>query len=585
MRTSDVWKNTALLTFPVCFSATAQKPPNVVFILVDDMGWRDLGCYGSDFYETPVIDRLASEGVRFTQAYQSAPNCAPSRGAILTGKWPARTGFTSVSGGGIPGEGAKSRDRMIPPYYPGRISTDEVLIPEALKANGYITGMFGKWHLTCGHNASPGPLEQGFDTADEGRGCTAHPGEHEKHPLSYWVDYTYNQPYTQAGEFAPDSLTENACDFIRRNQDRPFFLYVAHWMVHAPILSKNLWLVEHFRKKAGLPPCTPFADYETPGQNNPTYAAMVATVDWSVGRILDQLKACGLADNTIVILSSDNGGVTNIGNRPGKMNVTSNLPLRGRKSELWEGGIRVPLIVRWPGRINPGTVSDVPVTGVDFYPTILEMTGTPRPEAQHLDGYSLVPLLTAGIPPKREFLFWHFPHFDFYSAVQHGPFKLIRFHEDGRTELYKLDGDIGEQQECSALFPEMSAMLSEKLDEWLKQTGAVMPYRNPAAERNGKPLVAIRGQGIAGKTAWVEFEGGLTVREVNLIYTPYKGKQPEFFCKPATVLDGRAEIELPEDAAVCYWNLIDEERRLVLSDRWETGKPGIFQTLKRDTAD
>lgn len=572
-----VGKKLLLAVLLICFSAAAEKQANVVFILVDDLGWRDLGCYGSDFYETPVIDRLAGEGMRFTHAYQSAPNCAPSRGAIMTGKWPARTGFTNVSGGGIPGEGVRPRQTLIDPWYPGRIAADEILIPEALKANGYTTGMFGKWHLSCGHAAPPGPLEQGFDVADEGRGCTAHPGENKTRDEEHWVDYTYGQPYTTPGKFAPDSLTENACEFIRRNEGRPFFLYVAHWMVHTPILSKNLWLVEHFRKKAGLPERTPFADYDTPGQNNPTYAAMVATVDWSVGRILAQLKASGLDKNTIVIFSSDNGGVTNIGKRPCKMNVTSNLPLRGRKSDLWEGGIRVPLIVKWPGRIAPGTESDVPVTGVDFYPTILEMTGSQA--KQDLDGKSLVPLLADGVPPEREFLFWHFPHFDFYSAVQRGPFKLVLFHEDGRTELYKLDEDIGEQRECSEQFPEMTAQLRETLTDWLEQTGASMPYRNPAAERGGQPLAAITAQGIDGETAWVEFEGGLPVTEVNLIYTPYSGKRQEFFCKPAVINGNRAEVDLPDGAAVGCWNLIDDERRLIASDRWETGNPGVAMPL------
>jgi len=449
--------------------AADARPPNIVFILADDLGWTDLACQGSRYYETPHIDRLAAEGTRFTN-HHHCQNCTPTRAALMTGQHGARTGVYTV--GGI-----DRFDWSMRPLRPVDNVTDLPLdrdtVANVLRRAGYATGMFGKWHL--GQKGPHHPGRRGFDEA------LVSMGRH--------YDFVTDPPVDHPrGQYLADFLTDRAVDFIGRHKARPFFLYVPHFGVHSPYDAKPK-LVARFEDK---PPVD--------GHRNPTYAAMIASVDASVGRIVRALEEAGIAERTVVLFSSDNGGVGGYA-REGLRersagDVTDNAPLRSGKGSLYEGGIRVPLIVRWPNVTPPGTTCDVPTIHVDFLPTCLEIASADAPR-QTLDGTSLVPLLRdPGARLGRDAIFQHFPGYlgigaDRWrttpvSLVQSGDWKLMEFLEDGRLELYNLREDVGETRNRVTEMPERAAELHSRLVTWRAEVGAPMPRRNEARARDAR---------------------------------------------------------------------------------------------------
>ena len=464
---------TGLLAAARSACASSGRPPNFVFILVDDLGWTDLGCSGSKFYETPNIDALAKQGVRFTDAYAASPVCSPTRAAIMTGKHPARLGITDW----IPGLRPPGR-KLVGPPIPDHLPLDEVTIAEALKQAGYATFIAGKWHLG-GEGCFP--EQQGFDANKGGHHRGSPPG-------GYYVPYE-NPKLTDGpdGEYLTDRLTDETLRFIDAHRDRPFLAYLSFYTVHTPIEACKRH-VERFRRKAAATPLpeglafTAERDAWTrQRQSRPDYASMVHAMDENVGRVLGRLDELGLSDNTVVIFTSDNGGLTTL---PGKGAPTAVLPLRAGKGWCYEGGIRVPLIIRAPGVSQPGSVSHVPATSTDFYPTVLEMAGLPSQPQQHCDGLSLVPLLKGAEEPARDALYWHFPHHHGSNwtpgaAVRAGDWKLIEFYEEQRVELYNLTDDLSERNDLAAQMPKKRDELLEKLHAWQGQVAAKLPKPNP----------------------------------------------------------------------------------------------------------
>jgi len=433
-------------------SATASAPaagrPNFVFILVDDLGWRDLGCYGSRFHRSPHLDRLAADGMRFTDAYAACPVCSPTRASILTGMYPARFGITDWFPGSRPPKAAKLR----PPKTRTHLPTEAVTIAEYLKPAGYATGYIGKWHLG---GRAYWPEKQGFDVNIAGNAR----GQPPRYFSPYRMERIADGP---AGEYLTDRLTDEACRFITAHKDRPFFLLLSHFAVHTPLQAKAETIAA-FRARAD----------KSKGQHNPTYAAMIAAMDDGVGKVMKTLADLKLADNTVVIFFSDNGG---------DVRFTSNRPLYGGKSMLFEGGIRVPLIVRFPRAVKPGTVCRTPVMSTDFLPTMLEMARVKPRAAAGLDGASLVPLLRQRGAPKRDTLYWHYPHYQGGApcgAVRQGRWKLIDWYETGRTGLFDLTKDPGEKTNLTASMPAKAAELRAALAAWRKRVGAAMPTPNP----------------------------------------------------------------------------------------------------------
>jgi arylsulfatase A-like enzyme len=435
-----------------------QRPPNIVFIFIDDMGWRDVGFMGSEYYETPNIDKLASQGMVFTNAYSNAPNCAPARACLLSGQYSPRHGVYTVASSS---RGRSKLRKLIPIENTTELDSNIMTFTEAIKPAGYVSASIGKWHL--GNGPQFGPVAQGFDFNVGGYSAG--------HPQSgYFVPYKNPElPDGPPGEYLTDRLTNEALNFIETNKDQQFFLYLPHYAVHTPLQAKED-LIEKYKKKPG-----------SNGQNNPKYAAMIESTDEGVGRILDKLDELGLADNTIVFFFSDNGGVKGI---------TSNQPLRGGKGMLYEGGIREPMIVCWPDIVKPGTTSDTPVIGIDLFPTILEMAGVPIPEGKLLDGLSIVPVLKREGDLNREAIFWHFPaylqgkaegakdpHFRTRpaGAVRAGDWKLIEYFEDGDLELYNLADDISEENNLVDSMPEKADELHQLLLDWRKEVNAPIP--------------------------------------------------------------------------------------------------------------
>ena len=461
------WGTALAIALALC-SGCAEKPPspNIVLIYIDDLGWRDVGFMGSTYYETPNIDRLAAESVIFTNAYANAPNCAPSRASLLTGQYTPRHGVYTV---GSPERGAAHLRKLVPSPNKTALDTGFVTLAEALKAAGYATAHVGKWHLGgAGHL----PTDQGFDVNVA--------GDHQGHPPSYFYPYergTNSLPDLreggQEGEYLTDRLTDEALRFIDAHAEGPFFLYLAHYAVHTPIQAKEA-IINTYRQKPG-----------DEAHHNPTYAAMIESVDESVGRVLGKLDALGLTDNTVVFFFSDNGGYGP---------TTSMAPLRGSKGMLYEGGIRVPLAVHGPGIRAAGRTDATPVIGTDLYPTILEMAGAALPPGQPLDGVSLLPLLAEQAPLASRALFWHFPvYLEAYrgmsgpwrttpaGAVRQDDYKLIEFFEDGRLELYNLHDDIGEQNDLAETMPDKVQELHALLQNWRASVQAPVPSElNPA---------------------------------------------------------------------------------------------------------
>ena len=418
--------------------------PNIIFILMDDLGWMDLSCYGSKFYETPNIDRLASQGMRFTSAYAACPVCSPTRASILTGKYPARLGLTDW----IPGHKQENPKLLTPEFYQ-ELPLRETTIAETLKSAGYVSASIGKWHL----GREPyWPEKQGFDLNFG--------GTHQGNQPSYFYPYGINNIKTGSkGEYLTDRLTSEAEKFIEANKDRPFFLYLSHYAVHTPLAGKAE-VVEKYKRKI-----KPGMD-----QNNPVYAAVIESVDESVGRIMAKLDELKIADNTVFIFFSDNGGLAD---------VTSNAPLRLGKGHLYEGGVREPLIVRWPGKVKAGTVCDTPMISTDFYPTMLEMAGL---KGSVPDGVSIVPLLRQKGGTGQKTFYWHYPHYHRTTpsgAIRDGDWKLIEFFEDNHVELYNLKDDLSETTDLAARQPEKAQELRKKLADWRKSVNAAMPTPNP----------------------------------------------------------------------------------------------------------
>ncbi len=481
---------TAAVTLPGfmgSLTGCSRRPgrrPNFVFFLIDDMGWTDAGCYGSTLYETLHIDRLAADGMRFTDAYAACPVCSPTRASIMTGRYPARLNITDWIGG-------RQRGLMLPAEYEHALPLEEVTIAEALHEAGYSTGFFGKWHL--GDEERFHPEHQGFDTNVAGHGAG--------HPASYWYPYerggdgnTYwdvpDLENGREGEYLTDRLTDEALAWLDTNAGDPFLLYLAHYAVHTPIQGKPDLTARYEDKLAGMaPPEGPLSrrQKEWGGvtrlvQDNPEYAAMVSSVDESVGRVMAKLDQLGVSQDTIVIFMSDNGGLTTFANSPGA--PTAVLPLRAGKGWLYEGGIREPMIVRWPGVVEPGSVCPEVVTSTDFYPTMLAMAGLESRPAQHLDGLDLTPLLRGSGSPGREAVYWHFPHYHGSGmrpagAVRAGEWKLIEWYEDRRIELYNLRDDIGEEHDLAAAEPQKAAELKAMLEAWRRATDARMPRHDP----------------------------------------------------------------------------------------------------------
>lgn len=462
--------------------------PNIVFIYVDDLGYSDLNCYGKEhganFIETPNIDKLAKESMLFTDAYAAAPLCSPSRAALLTGKTPARLNFEFVTK--YPSDDFRWDDSiwkekfkefpLVPPPYKLNLPLEETTLAEMLKSFGYKTGIVGKWHVSAhnkvynGWDETYGPKQQGFDWAEETFGSWNTPNSEEKD-----------------GQFVSDQITDKAISYIRGKHDSPFFLYVSHYYVHTPLNTALKWLVEKYTKKSE----ELNLKYS---EKRIRYAAFVETLDHYVGELLNALEDAGLKENTMVVFTSDNGGMPE---------VSFNRPFRGSKWNLYEGGLRIPMLIRYPGVVNGNTKTDVPVIQTDFFPTFYELASGKKPLNESLDGKSLVPILTSN--KKSDFenrkLYWHFPYYhpegkvdkiknlpigieDGYisftspqSAIRKNDFKLIYFFEDERVELYDLKKDVGEKADLSKKYPKLAQKLKGELLAYLNNVNARFPMR------------------------------------------------------------------------------------------------------------
>lgn len=451
-----------------------QEQPNIVYILADDLGWSELGAYGNDFNETPNLDRLAQQGMRFTDAYAAAPVCTPMRASLMTGQYPARVGLTDYLR-------ADDKKHLSPSAHRS--------VAEGLSSLGYHTGLIGKWHLMGDYSRRRGaPSRHGFDeviaseTRYIGGGDYFYPYKHLPQVEEPKIGNPPGKDGGQ-GEFLTDRLRHEATRFIERSQEgeenQPFFLYLSHYAVHTRLAAKDK-LLEKYKKKYnarhGEGTAGKFDAPDNPrhiGQpDNPYLAAMLESIDRSVGAIMDTLDRLGLTDNTVLIFNSDNGGQRSTPNR----SVTTNAPLRGGKSELYEGGIRVPLIVRWPGVVEPGIESDEPVSSIDFYPTFLEMAGGTPPQGATIDGRSLMPILRQKGSLGREALLWHYPldreHFlggRSSGAIRKGDYKLIEFYDTGELELYNLAEDLGETSDLSDEQPQKAYRLKQQFRNRLEE--------------------------------------------------------------------------------------------------------------------
>lgn len=470
------------IALSACASQEAAPPPNVVFILADDLGWSDTGLYGSEFYETPSIDALAERGMVFTNAYAAAALCSPTRASILTGLHPARIGMTIPAGHlervtlekSLMPRGRANHPALMAQSLT-RLKLEYFTLAEALKAAGYSTGHFGKWHL----GREPyDPLGQGFDV-DLPHTPGPSPGGGYFAPWRFW------EGQGEDGEHIEDRMAYEASQFMRQNRDGPFFLNYWSFSVHAPIEGKPE-LMEKYRAKARP---------EYP-QRNHINGAMVETLDDAVGTLVRTIDELGIADNTVIIFFSDNGGI--IHRFDGGVPVTSNAPLRSGKSSIYEGGVREPLVVVWPGKVKPGSKSDAIVQSIDFYPTLLEVTGTPRHPDTDFDGVSFVPALR-GERLNREAIFTHIPNYFAATlqrpatSVRKGDWKLIRFYSDGpgqtdRFELYSLREDIGETDDLADAEPETVSELNSLIDQFLSDTEAVIPTANPRYQQGLDPF-------------------------------------------------------------------------------------------------
>ncbi|PXX22829.1 arylsulfatase A-like enzyme [Arenibacter sp. ARW7G5Y1] len=526
-KSSNLYLFFLLLIVPLIVVAQTDKQPNIVLFYVDDLGWADVGCYGSTFYETPNIDALAKSGVRFTDAYAACHVCSPSRASLLSGKYPATINLTDW----LPGRRNFPFQRFLNVDINQQLPYEETTIAETLKSIGYKTAIIGKWHL--GDDPS-NPMAHGFDShiPDWPKGWPGPGGYIAPFSLKGLED-------AKEGSYLTDILTDKALKYIESNKENPFFLYMSHYAVHDPIQGRKD-LVSKYENKLLKAEASPSADYILEGNpdnpNNPTreelelliktedykpykvlpnetvkvkqkqdnveFAGMVESMDESLGRIMKKLEALNIADNTIIIFYSDNGGMSaaNVGNpkrivpeeKQDKAYSTSNLPLRGAKGWLYEGGIRVPLIIKWPKKGKQGTVSSMPVAAVDIFPTILDMVGSSKSVPKDKEGVDISPVLR-GKNMKRGPIYWHFPHYSNHGmqspggAIRDGDYKLLEYFENGTVQLFNLRNDIGEQNDLSKIEIEKTKELKDKLHKWREKVGAKMMKPNPDYDSEVKP--------------------------------------------------------------------------------------------------
>ncbi len=465
----------AELSLPAAAPSEASgAKPNILFILVDDYGIKDVGVEGSTFYETPQIDALARSGMRFTQGYAACSVCSPSRASIMLGQYPTRHGITNWIGDDVGEADARRRKtKLLVPDYVRNLPAQTTL-PSALKQAGYATFFAGKWHLG---GESAWPENRGFDINKGGWDAGS--------PSGYYAPWNNPRlPSGPQGQSLTHRLADETITFIEQHSNQPFFAYLSLYAVHGPLQTTKIKWEKYRAKAAAQPqPAERFTiDRTLPVrqvQDHPIYAGLIEEMDDALGRVFQKLKDLGLDEKTIVVFTSDNGGVTS-----GDAYSSSELPYRGGKGRQWEGGIRVPYYIKAPGLTAPGSTSATPVSGIDFFPTLLALAGvTPQP-GQPIDGVSMVPLLKGGTIAPRP-LFWHYPHYgnqggEPSSIIRSGDWKLIHYWEDGRNELYDLAADIGEQHDLAAEATERTAQLWAELQSWLKETDAKIPQPNPA---------------------------------------------------------------------------------------------------------
>ena len=454
------WIHSSLLGMAMVIGATdaAERAlPNIVVIMADDLGWMDLHVQGNERLDTPVLDQLAADGIRFTDGYSASPVCSPTRAAMMTGLAPARLRITNHAPGHPEGFVPDGKS-LSGARWTRHLDLGYETIAERLAEAGYKNGFVGKWHLSYRPSSNQtGPTEASLRPEHQGFSLNAG-GCSRGGPPSYFSPYRIPALEDgETGEYLPDRLAEECIRFIRQHQAGPFFLTWWNYSVHYPF-EAPADLVQKYQARIG------------PGNENPTYSAMIEGMDRSIGRVLDEVRTLGLQDNTLIIFKSDNGSFG--------VDVA---PLRGQKGYLWEGGIRVPWIVRWPGVVAPGRVSDVPVISMDWFPTLLEIAGLES--KKKLDGVSLLPLLRGAERLPRKTLYFHYPNYAFHkrnrlgSALREGPYKLIRRYDDGSRELYNLTEDIGETTDLADRFPLVAERLGSKLDAWLESVNAAYPFQ------------------------------------------------------------------------------------------------------------
>ncbi len=451
------------LMFMLFANAEGYKKPNIVFFLVDDLGWTDITCYGSDFYQTPNVDKLAAQGVRFTNAYAACTVCSPTRSALMSGKYPARTHCTDwIQGWKYP------KAKLKVPDWTMYMDTAEYTMAEAFRDAGYTTGHFGKWHL--GEDVIYWPENQGFDV-NKGGWKNGGPNLNKKKGYNGYFPPFGNPRLKDLpdDEYLTERLTKEACQFIDENKDAPFFLNFWFYNVHTALRAKE----EKIAKYKDLVDTTKH-------HQNPVYAAMVEHMDDAVGQVIEKLEQYDLMENTIIVFTSDNGGLVRKKNP-----ITSNYPLREGKGHVYEGGVRVPAIMVVPGKTTAGLVSDQPLISMDFYPTLTDLAGVdvPADVRRSWDGVSLLKALDGKGKLKRKSLFWHYPHYHKegatpYSSIRSGDYKLIRFYEDDHYELYNLKEDISESKNIIEEKPRIAGKMKAELFSWYNEVGAQEPALN-----------------------------------------------------------------------------------------------------------
>ncbi|MGB2429563.1 MAG: sulfatase [Akkermansiaceae bacterium] len=606
-------KITPLLTLALFLPFTVSLPaaerpakPNIILILTDDLGWQDVGCYDIDEptpMETPHIDALAGKGVQFLQGYSPAPTCAPTRCAIMSGDHPARAQKTHVVGGHPPVPYHPSHN-MMPPWYSGRMPEDTVTLPKLLQKNGYVTGHCGKWHMAIDHHAFPQPKDQGFDWTRSNLGTTK---KMTPNRITGFATAEKGDKY----RLDEDGITthQNSLDalqFVDEQKDKPFFLYYATWLVHTPIHTRSKALLDKYCKKLGVEPDTENPESWTgEGQTNPFYCAMVEELDTYMGHLFTYLEQTDdprwpghkLIENTYIIFTSDNGGMEKT---PGEI-ITDNYPLDRGKISLMEGGTRVPLIITGPG-IKAGVKSDVLINGLDFYPTILTLTGTAKPEDKALDGLDLSELLLndpadpslvkEADGSTRDTMVWHFPNsVALESTIRVGGYKLVRNYnhvaqrDTEPFELYELYGengervDIEEAKNLATEMPEKTKELDDKLTAILTEMKASYPYYNPNCKSplpHKDKVCKVTSHERDGEVVRVEFkEKGAKVVRANLLYTLNGGeKSEEWYRTPAELAGNVATATLPEGTTHYVINLIDENQFLRSYPEFQRPKTG-----------